>query len=263
MNERERMDAWKEIEGNLLSEELVPIIPAQEWKGLTLLVENLVSSNVCSTEEKGRIVAELDSDVEVVLLFEKMLRRRIDFLSLHGLSRPLPVSDPTRPPPPDCHHETWVRRKSGNEVGDMWARRTCILATSAGMLPVTDLAVTFVLWAEAGFPEPPKKLGEEVALIKLTEDFVDFRNRVIEEERVQNERLMEREERRRRELERIREQIEQQDELEKGIEDADKEISRMSWRELMEVVQSTVPDGDQIGQHKKEIAERMLCPAPQ
>ena len=81
MKERERMDAWKEIEGNLLSEELVPIIPAQEWKGLTLLVDNLVSSNVCSTEEKGRIVAELDSDVEVVLLFEKMLRRRIDFLS--------------------------------------------------------------------------------------------------------------------------------------------------------------------------------------
>ena len=31
--ENERMKAWMKIEGELLDEDLVPIIPVQEWRG--------------------------------------------------------------------------------------------------------------------------------------------------------------------------------------------------------------------------------------
>ena len=53
-------------------------------EGLTLLVGILDSSNSCTTIEKGRIVSTYDKEVEVVLMFESMLRRRIDWLSANS-----------------------------------------------------------------------------------------------------------------------------------------------------------------------------------
>ena len=48
-------------------------MPKEEWRGLTLLVGILDSSNSCTTIEEGRIVSTYDKEVEVVLMFESML----------------------------------------------------------------------------------------------------------------------------------------------------------------------------------------------
>ena len=258
MNEKKRREAWMDIEKNLLDDDLVPIVPVQEWRGLTLLVENLVNSEICSTNERGRIVAALSPEVEVVMLFEEMLRRRIDYLSMLGLDRP----DPDPIVKIDCHLDIWIRRRSDNEHGDKWSRKVCILAPNAATLPVTDLAATFVLWAEAGFPDPPQNMGPQVELIRTSENYEDFQFRVSEEDRIRGELALREAERARRSRRRIREQIEFQERRKREIEVAEKEISSMGWRELIDAVQQKKPllsaENDRIEEHKRIRAHQIL-----
>jgi len=258
MNEKKRREAWMEIEKNLLDDDLVPIVPVQEWRGLTLLVENLVNSEICSTNEKGRIVAELSPEVEIVMLFEEMLRRRIDYLSMHGLDRPAPDSVVKI----DCHLDIWIRRRSDNQHGDKWSRKACILAPKAAALPVTDLAATFVLWAEAGFPNPPSNMGQQVELIRTSENYADFQFRVSEEDRIREELELRQAERTRRANRLIRERIEFEERRKRELEVAEKEISRMGWRELMDAAQSKKPllsaENDRIKEHKRIRAHQIL-----
>ena len=259
VKEQERMKAWMAIEENLLDDELVPIIPSQEWRGLTLLVENLVKSKRCSTNERGRIVAEMYPDVEVVLLFEKMLRGRIDFLSRYGIDQP----EPDGLAKPDCHLDIWIRRGSGNNHGDKWSRKACIVAPGAGELPVTDLAATFVIWAEAGFPNPPAQMGIATELIRSSENFEDFTFRLSEEERIREELELREAENARRSRKRNRERMEFEEMMKREIEIAEKELSSMSWRELIEMAQEKKhsilsPESNRIQEHKRIRANQIL-----
>ena len=95
-------------------------------EGLTLLVENLEKSEKCEATD-GRIVAAACPEVEVVLSFQEMLRRRMDS-GKHGLDSP----DPNSPYRPDCHLDVWIRRGSGNNQGDQG--QVCIAATKASAL---------------------------------------------------------------------------------------------------------------------------------
>ena len=230
MEENERMKAWMKIEGELLDEDLVPIIPVQEWRGLTLLVENLENSEKCEAAD-GRIVAAACPEVEVVLSFQEMLRRRIRFLAKHGLDSPDP--DPNSPYRPDCHLDVWIRRGSGNNHGDQWSSRVCIEATKASALPVTDLATTFVLWAEAGFPNPPQPMAESVAIMRISGDIEDFESRVEENARHNEELRLLAVDRARMERKRAREQAQIQEIGKRELEVAHREVYGMSWRELI------------------------------
>ena len=48
------------------------------------------------------------------------------------------------------------------------------LPRGAEGLPVTDLAATFVLWADSGFPHEPTTLSEKISFVKSFETCDDF-----------------------------------------------------------------------------------------
>ena len=116
IDDRRRMKEWMAIEANLASEELRERMPTEEWRGLTLLGSVLHSSKACTSIERGRIVALYDREVEVVLMFESMLIRRIDWLAENSGTNPLVK--------PDCHLQIIVRRRStrGDDL-DCWIAR--------------------------------------------------------------------------------------------------------------------------------------------
>ena len=223
-----RMMQWMAIERNLAPDDLRMKMPKEEWRGLTLLVENLENSEKCEAAD-GRIVVAACPEVEVVLLFQDMLRRRIGFLTKHGLDSP----DPNSPYRPDCHLDVWIRRGSGNNQGDQWSSQVCIAATKASALPITDLAVSFVLWAEAGFPNPPQRMAESVEIMRISEDIKDFESRVEENDRHHEELHLLAVERARMERKRAREQAQIQEIRKRELEVAHREVRGMSWRGLI------------------------------
>ena len=229
-DEKRRMIEWMAIEANLAPEDLREIMPKEEWKGLTLLVSVLHSSKACTAIEEGRIVASYDSDVDVVLEFESMMRRRIDWLSANSERSTLAK--------PDCHLHVIVRRRSlgsGRIMHprhrDRWSRDACIAATEAEDLPVTDLAATFVLWADSGFPKEPETLKEQIAFVKGPESYEEFRENVEKknlerEKRAENRRRVAR-------LEAMRRH--QEEEESRILQEAADQFGMMGWRQVMEM----------------------------
>ena len=230
VDENRRMIEWMAIEANLAPEDLRGMMPKEEWKGLTLLVSVLHSSKACTSIEEGRIVASYDNEVDVVLLFESMLRRRIDWISANSERRPLTK--------PDCHLHVTVRRRSlgSGQImhprhRDRWSRAACIAATEAEDLPVTDLAATFVLWADSGFPKEPVTLKEQIAFIKGPESYEEF---LEETERLERDSMLRAENRRRvARLEAMRRH--QEEEESRLLQEAADQFGMMGWRQVMEV----------------------------
>ena len=230
VDENRRMIEWMAIEGNLAPDDLRGMMPKEEWKGLTLLVSVLHSSKACTSIEEGRIVASYDNEVDVVLLFESMLRRRIDWLSANSERSP--------PAKPDCHLHVIVRRRSmaSGQIlhprhRDRWSTGACIVAIQADGLPVTDLAATFVLWADSGFPKEPVTLKEQIAFIKDPESYEEFmenKRRLVRDSmlRVDNGRRAQR-------LEAMRRHKEEEER--RLLQDAAEEFGLMGWRQVMEM----------------------------
>jgi len=230
VDENRRMIEWMAIEGNLAPDDLRGTMPKEEWKGLTLLVSVLHSSKACTSIEEGRIVASYDNEVDVVLLFESMLRRRIDWFYANSERHPLAK--------PDCHLHVIVRRRSLGSgqimhphLRDRWSTAACIAATQAEDLPVTDLAATFVLWADAGFPKEPATLKEQIAFVKGPESYKEF----LKERRRLERDSTRRAERRRRvaRLEAMRR--DQEEEESRLLQEAADQFGMMGWRQVMEV----------------------------
>ena len=226
-NEERRKRIWMAIEESLLPDDLMAIMPPEEWKGLTMLVASLARSGACSTSEPGRIVADYDDQVEVVLYLESMLRKRIDWLGMLGITKPERNSSHK----PDAHLMVMARRKTTTGGCDDWSREACVFARHEDALPVTDLAATFVMWADSGFPDIPVTLLMEISFLKGSDTYEEF---LTEKRRLEREAEEEAEGRRRcrnREAERRHAAIE----LKRRLADADAEVSVMSWRELMAV----------------------------
>ena len=230
IDENRRKIEWMAIEANLAPEDLREMMPKEEWKGLTLLVSVLHSSKACTSIEEGRIIASYDNEVDVVLLFESMLRRRIDWISANSGRRPLTK--------PDCHLHVIVRRRSlgSGQImhprhRDRWSTAACIAATQAEDLPVTDLAATFVLWADSGFPKEPSTLKEQIAFVKGPESYEEF---MEEKKRLERDSMRRAENRRRAaRLEAItRHQEEEESRL---LQEAADQFGMMGWRQVMEV----------------------------
>ena len=217
------------IEANLASEDLREMMPKEEWRGLTLLVSVLHSSKACTSIERGRIVALYDKEVEVVLMFESMLIRRIDWLAANSGTNPLVK--------PDCHLQIIVRRRStmSGQIlhpheRDRWSTSPCIVATGAEGLPVTDLASSFVLWADSGFKRSlrPCGAGRFSQGPESYEEFLEDKKRRDREKRLRLENL-----RRRSVMEATRRHHEE--EQRRLLQDELDRISAMGWRELMEM----------------------------
>ena len=229
VDENRRMIEWMAIEANLAPEDLRGMMPKEEWRGLTLLVSVLHSSKSCTSMEEGRIVASYDNEVDVVLMFESMLRKRIDWFCANSDRHPLAK--------PDCHLHVIVRRRtlgSGQIMHpiqrDRWSTAACIAATQAEDLPVTDLAATFVLWADSGFPKEPETLKEQVAFVKGPESYEEFMG---EKRRLESDAILRAENRRRvARLEAIRRH--QEEEESRLLQEAADRFGMMGWRQVMD-----------------------------
>ena len=188
----------KALRRQAVTETLVPLdlliqMPPPELRGLELLLDVLTTCEACRVSSRGggRIIRRLDEDVDVEILVEYMIRRRLQIPWEGDCIEDLP-------PPHDLHlacfmHPTdsksrWLVDDEGERDGvpvcltsrykigpddrgsDPWEYerrpgmgplmedpRTGLLIPNLDvLLPVTDSIVTWAIWAKCGFPNPPE-----------------------------------------------------------------------------------------------------------
>jgi len=160
-------DEWKRIDQALIPPDLFVSMPQPECKGLTLLTDVMINATVCKLGPRvGLITAPYSDDIEIVLDVAETIGRRMPDPHSHwngfwnnnqfhniGLEG-------------DRHLETWVRNsKTGANT------KVCIAATGEGYVPAIDDCVSFVLWAEAGFPYPPPTLDDMILFVRDPEHY--------------------------------------------------------------------------------------------
>ena len=159
-------DEWKRIDQALIPPDLFVSMPQPECKGLTLLTDVMINATVCKLGPRvGQITAPYSDDIEIVLDVAETIERRMPdpmqhwngFWNNEYMNRGLEG---------DRHLETWVRNsKTGANT------KVCIAATGEGYVPAIDDCVSFVLWAEAGFPYPPSTLDDRISYVRDPEHY--------------------------------------------------------------------------------------------
>ncbi len=146
----------KSLEDKLLGERLFQVSD-EEWKGLSLLVKALEESPRCRVTKRGSVIANFDDEVEVGLDVKKTIARKEAFSRL--LDRA----------PTDSDHLAVYARSLDSGI----SKRVCIASsdTYPEETPATDKCVAFVLWANAGFRDPPHTLRDAVEFCKDPEGF--------------------------------------------------------------------------------------------
>ena len=141
---------------NALTETLVPLdllirMPHAELRALELLLDVLTSSRSCrvSSENGGRILCRINPFADVEILVEYMVRVRLgipwdnDYESRDWNQRD------------DPHLYCYMLGLEGTLDGEFI--EVCMVNDYTGRrYPVIDSIVSWVLWANCGFPNPPR-----------------------------------------------------------------------------------------------------------
>ena len=215
----EAKENWKRIDRALIPEKLLVEMPQPECKGLTLLTDVMINATVCRLgPAQGQVTARYADDIELVLDVAETIE-----LGLNG---------------------TRSRRAYRQLV--LWAQNTltrekryvCVVAKGIPV-PSIDDCVSFVMWAEAGFPNPPYTVVDGILYLRDPELYArkaGERSLAIHE----NMRI----EKERRELvisqRRARCQAQQELELQR------KRVRDLGWRELIAEHESVSPSDDDI-----------------
>ena len=195
----------------------------QEWKGLSILIESLIQTGSCTVNEsRGEIVAEYDSEVNIVLRFVEMLRKRLEWLGHDG---ELEAWESGRSLAGEAHLEVYARHKSNPR----WQLRACVRATGSHGLPITDLATSFVLWANSNFPLIPEQLSFAISQVKNFDNLEEFE----EEQERQRQNTEERRERYRKIMLAKFESSQREETMRRRIENAISSSSSLGWRDLI------------------------------
>ena len=164
----EHKEEWKRIDQALIPADLLCSMPQPECKGLTLLTDVMINATVCKLgPRKGQITAPYSDDIEIVLDVAETIERRLP-APWNGFwhYRERRNRHLARGLEGDRHLETWVRNsKTGANT------KVCIAATGEGYVPAIDDCVSFVLWAEAGFPYPPPTLDDRILFVRDPEHY--------------------------------------------------------------------------------------------
>ena len=242
-------DEWKRIDQALIPPDLFVSMPQPECKGLTLLTDVMINATVCKLGPRvGLITAPYSDDIEIVLDVAETIERRLPapwngfWNNEWGMNRGLEG---------DRHLETWVRNsKTGN------AAKVCIAATGDGYVPAIDDCVSFVLWAEAGFPYPPSTLDDRILFVLDPEHYdaeKTERRRALEEAR--------RAESLRKDLAREKSLAESKALLE--IELECRRVRNLGWQELIAEHESAGPPTDAVSSALYDLRISLLSmPAP-
>ena len=144
----ELKEDWKRVDRALIPAELLCSMPQPECKGLTMLTDIMINATVCKLGPcVGQITAPYSEDIEIVLDVAETIERRMEGVQKHRRN--------------DRHLETWVRSlETGAQT------EVCIMATGHQYAPAIDDCVSFVLWAETGFFEPPRTLDDATLCVR-------------------------------------------------------------------------------------------------
>jgi len=162
----ELKEDWKRIDQALIPPDLFVSLPQPECKGLPLLTEVMINATVCKLGPRvGQITAPYSDDIEIILDVAETIERRMPVPMQHWNGFWNDGNRYERGLVDDRHLETWVRNsKTGANT------KVCIAATG-GPAPAIDDCVSFVLWAEAGFPYPPSTLDDRVSFVRDPEHY--------------------------------------------------------------------------------------------
>ncbi len=198
----------RELEDRLLGERLLHLSD-EEWRGLSLIVKTLEESSRCRVTKRGSIIANFDHEVEVGLDVKKTIARKEATSKIFDRA------------PTDSDHLAVYARSLDSGI----SKRVCIASsdTYPEETPATDKCVAFVLWANAGFRDPPHTLRDAVEFCKDPEGFRELEESY--ERRKQQARVRRHEEddaiRHERSLKSIRELQECR-------------LGQLGWREIMQ-----------------------------
>ena len=243
-------DEWKRIDQALIPTDLLCSMPQPECKGLTLLTDVIINATVCKLGPRvGQITAPYSDDIEILLDVAETIQRRLPDPHSHwngfwnnqfhnrGLEN-------------DRHLETWVRNsKTGANV------EVCIAATGKSV-PAIDDCVSFVLWAEAGFPYPPHTLEDRILYVRDPEHYEtkERRARLAREEAQRAELL-------RMDLSRKKSLAQHSALLELELEC--RRVRNLGWHELIAEHESAGPPTDAISSALYDLRITLLSlPAP-
>jgi len=208
----ELRDEWKRVDRALIPGGLLASMPQPECKGLTMLTDVIINATVCKLGPRvGQITAPYSDDIEIVLDVAETIEHRMRRDSSCGR-------------PPECgslrHLETSVRSlETGAHI------EVCIVATG-GVVPAIDDCVSFVLWAETGFFEPPSTLDDRILYVRDPELY-EHKAKIEREARKRERRIKEL----RREL--AREESLARSEFLSNIMLERERVRNLSWSELM------------------------------
>lgn len=150
----ELRDEWKRIDRALIPGNLLASMPQPECKALTFLTDVMINATVCKLGPGvGRITAPYSENIEIVLDVARTIESRMESASKSSGRI-------------DRHLATWVRSlETGAQT------RVCIVATGHQHAPAIDDCVSFVLWAETGFFEPPRTLDDATLYVRDPDGF--------------------------------------------------------------------------------------------
>ena len=242
-------DEWKRIDQALIPPDLLFSMPQPECKGLTLLTDVMINATVCKLGPRvGLIIAPYSDDIEIVLDVAETIERRLPAVwnGFWNNGR-----DMNRGLEGDRHLETWVRNsKTGANS------KVCIAATGDGYVPAIDDCVSFVLWAEAGFPYPPPTLDDRILFVRDPEHYeAEKRERRLALEEAQRTELL------RKDLAREKSFAESKALLE--IELECRRVRNLGWHELIAEHESAGQPTDAISRALYDLRISLLSmPAP-
>ena len=244
MNETENQDNgnndelkkdWKRVDRALIPEKLLGEMPQPECKGLTMLTDVMINATVCKLGPRnGQITAPYSEGIEIVLDVAETIEHRMRRGGGHGR-----------------HLETSVRSlETGAHI------EVCIVATGFQDAPAIDDCVSFVLWAETGFFEPPSTLDDRILYVRDPELYE--RQQAAREAKGEIERRIKE---LRREL--AREESLARSEALSNIMLERERVRNLSWRELSAEHESAGPSKDDISSALYHLRISLLTlPAP-
>ena len=143
---------WKRIDRALIPHGLHVSMPQPECKGLTLLTDVMINATVCRLgPARGMVTARYEDNIELVLdvakTIELGMKSRITNELEHTPFAPRQLV-------------LWAQSTLTGEKRDV-----CVVAT--GMpVPVIDDCVSFVMWAETGFIDPPSTVVDGILYLR-------------------------------------------------------------------------------------------------
>ena len=233
----ELKEDWKRVDQALIPGDLLASMPQPECKGLTLLTDVMINATVCRLgPAQGQVTARYEDDIELVL----------------DVAETIELGMKTSIKPGRAPRQLVLWAQSTLTGGK---RDVCVVAKGMSV-PAIDDCVSFVLWAEAGFIDPPYTVRDGILYVRDPELY----------ERKQSEQRLVRQEEMRIEKERRNLVIEQRlarCQAQQELELQRKRVRNLGWRELMAEHESAGPPEDDVSTALYHLRISLLTlPAP-